>query len=53
MTKLCMFVGMTVFGWIGWWLGAQIGFTTAFVLSGVASMAGIYVGWRIDRDYLH
>ena len=52
MNRLCMFIGMTVFGWIGWWVGAQIGIMTAFFLSGFASMAGIYVGWRINRDYL-
>jgi hypothetical protein len=24
---------------------------TAFVLSGIASMFGVYVGWRINRYY--
>ena len=52
MNKLCMFTGMTVFGWIGWWLGAHVGFVTAFFLSSLASMVGVYVGWRIYRDYL-
>ena len=52
MNKLCIFIGMTVFGWVGWWIGAKIDFMTGFVLSGVGSMAGVYVGWRINRDYL-
>ena len=52
MSKLCIFIGMTVFGWIGWWIGDQIGFVTAVILSGVGSMIGVYVGWRINRDYL-
>jgi hypothetical protein len=52
MKKLCIFLGMIVFGWIGWWIGAKIGLTTAYVLSTLASMAGVYIGWRIYRDYL-
>ena len=51
MTKLCIFLGMTLLGWVGWWLGEFVGFTTAFVLSGVGSMIGVYVGWRIARDH--
>jgi len=51
MNKLCIFLGMTVFGWFGWWVGEKIGFMTAFILSGFASIAGVYVGWRIHRDY--
>ena len=52
MNKLCIFIGMTVLGWIGWWIGNKIGFMTGFVLGGIGSMAGVYVGWRINRDYL-
>jgi hypothetical protein len=52
MKKFCIILGMTVFGWIGWWFGVKIGFTTAYVLSTLAGMAGIYVGWRVCRDYL-
>jgi len=52
MSKLCLFLGMTVFGWLGWWVGEKISFMTAFVLSSFASMAGLYVGWRLHRDYL-
>ena len=50
MNKFCIFAAMTVFGWIGWWLGEKIGCMTAFWFSGVASMLGVYVGWRISRD---
>ena len=52
MSKFCIFVGMTVMGWAGWWLGEKIGFMTAFLLSGVGSMVGVYLGWRLCRDYL-
>jgi hypothetical protein len=52
MNKLCILVGVTIFGWIGWWIGDKLaGFTTAFVLSGIGSIVGVYVGWRINRDY--
>ncbi len=52
MNKLCIIIGMTVLGWVGWWLGAYFGVLTGFVLSGIGSMAGVYLGWRINRDYL-
>jgi len=51
MNKLCIFIGITVFGWVGWWIGSKIGFVTGYVLSGIGSMVGVYVGWRINRDY--
>jgi uncharacterized protein YcfJ len=52
MNRLCIFLGMTVLGWVGWWIGAQFGFMTGFLLSGIGSVVGVYVGWRINRDYL-
>ncbi len=52
MNKLCIFIGITVFSCLGWWLGARIGIMTAFLLSSVGSLVGVYVGWRINRDYL-
>ena len=51
MNKLLIFIGMTVFSWLGWWLGEQFNFLTAFILSGIGSIVGVYVGWRINRDY--
>ena len=53
MNKLCILIGTTVLGWVGWWLGEQLGGEmTAFVVSGIGSIAGVYLGWRIARDYL-
>jgi hypothetical protein len=52
MGKLCIFVGMTVFGWIGWWIGARYGLTTGFVISTIGNIVGVYVGWRIYNEYL-
>ena len=52
MQKICIFVGLMVFSSIGWWLGAYFGIVMAFILSGIGSILGVYVGWRINRDYL-
>lgn len=52
MCKFCIFVGMTALGWLGWWLGAKVGIMTAFFVGGIGCMAGVYLGWRIHRDYL-
>jgi uncharacterized protein YcfJ len=52
MRKLLAFVGATVGGAIGWWLGARVGTMTAFVLSVVGTAAGVYAGARVARDYL-
>ena len=54
MTRLLMFVGMTVGGYIGWWAGDAMGFGLmgAFLVSGVGSLAGIYVAWWVLTNYL-
>jgi len=52
MNKICIFVSLTVFSWLGWWLGAKIGIGTAFIVSSIMSLLGVYVGWRIHRDFL-
>jgi len=51
MNKLWIFLGMTILGWFRWWVGSHVGFMTAYALSGVGSLAGVYIGWRINRDY--
>jgi len=51
MNKLLIMIGMTLFSWIGWWAGEPFGLFTGFLLSGVGSLIGVYVGWRIHRDY--
>jgi hypothetical protein len=45
---------MTVFGYLGWWLGDKFSgdLIIAFIASSIGSMVGVYVGWRINRDYL-
>jgi hypothetical protein len=38
-------------GWLGWWLGEQMGIMAAVILSAVGTGAGIYLAYRIIRDY--
>ncbi len=52
MTKLFIFFGMLFGGWIGGWIGSHIGLWTAFLLSSAGSIIGVYLGWRIARDFL-
>jgi hypothetical protein len=39
-------VGMSVGGWIGWALGAQVSLFTAFILGFVGTGAGLYLTQR-------
>ncbi|MFQ5866276.1 MAG: hypothetical protein ACE5IW_13720 [bacterium] len=53
MSKLCTFVGMAIGGYLGWWIGEQVGsIVTAFLISSIGSLVGVYLGWRMNRDYL-
>lgn len=52
MGKLLSFIGATVLGAVGWWIGGHVGFMTAFMLSVVGTGIGVYVGHRAARDYL-
>ena len=50
--KLLIFVGINVFGAVGWWIGEQFGLTTALVASGIGSILGVFAGWAIARRLL-
>jgi hypothetical protein len=50
--KLCIFVGVNVGGYAGWVLGEPMGMTTAFVVSSLGSLVGVWVGWKVAREYL-
>lgn len=50
--KLCIFVGMSVGSWAGWALGESGGVMTAFLVGGVGSLVGVYLGWRAARALL-
>ena len=51
MTKLFGFIGATVGGYLGWWVGAPAGVMTAFMVSMVGTGAGMYVGRRVASHY--
>jgi len=51
-TRLLGFVGATLGGTIGWYLGAPVGMMTAFVLSIIGTGVGMYLGVKIARQYL-
>ena len=52
--RLLMFVGMTLGGYVGWWAGDYVGLgiMRTFLVSSLGSLAGVYLAWRIMRDYL-
>ncbi|MFZ1936486.1 MAG: hypothetical protein WCB27_15065 [Thermoguttaceae bacterium] len=53
MTRLLMFVGMTVGGYIGWWAGGAIGFGLmgTLMVSTIGSLIGVYVAWKVLANY--
>jgi hypothetical protein len=48
-----MFIGMTVGGYVGWWVGDVLGFGLmgSFVVSSLGSVVGIYVAWKLLVDH--
>ncbi len=52
MKKICMLTSITSCGLLGWWVGKPLGQTSAYWLSFAGNLVGVYVGYRINRDYL-
>ena len=52
MNKVFAFIGASVGGAVGWWLGDRVGLMTAFLLSMVGTGLGMYAGLRLARQYL-
>ena len=54
MTRLLLFMGMTVGGYAGWWAGGSMGFglTGTFLVSSLGSIAGVLGAWWVGREYL-
>lgn len=52
MKKLVLLLSITLFSWLGWILGDGFGLMTAYFTSVAGSLVGVYVGCRINRDYL-
>ena len=55
MHKLCIFAGMTLVGYVAGYLVSGFGMMTEIIVSGIGSMVGVYLGWklarRIERGY--
>ena len=51
MRKLLGFVGATIGGSLGWWLGSPVGLMTSFLISMLGTGVGMYVGFRIAQNY--
>ncbi len=53
MNKLCIFVGMFVVSTAFWYLGEAIGFEFfgCFMLSGLGSVVGVWVGWKVAQRF--
>ncbi len=54
MSRLLVFIGMTAGGYVGWWAGDyfDLELMTTFLVSVLGSAVGVYVAWRIMRNYL-
>lgn len=53
MSRLCIFAGTAVGGYVGWFLGGGFGFEFfgCFLLSGVGSLVGVWAGWKLAQRY--
>ncbi len=51
-TKILSMFGATIFGSLGWWMGAKVGVMTGFFVSMLGTGFGIYAARRLVRDYL-
>ena len=51
MGKLFSFIGATIGSYAGWFIGAKVGFTTAFMVSMVGTGIGIYYGRMLAKNY--
>jgi hypothetical protein len=54
MNRLLIFLGMTVGGYGGWWVGDyfQMGLPVTLVVSSMGSLVGVIAAWKIGRDFL-
>lgn len=51
MNKLCTFGGATIGSYAGWFLGMRWGYGAAFVISGLAALVGVYLGWKVAQRF--
>lgn len=48
MKKFILLLSITIFGWAGWWIGAHIGIMTAYLISFISSLLGVYIGVKVN-----
>ena len=53
MTRLLIFIGMLVGGYVGWWVGdyLDLGLMGIFLVSSLGSAAGVCLGWKVGQGY--
>lgn len=51
MTRLCILVVSAITGYGAWWLAdaAGMGFFGAFMVSGLGSIVGVWLGWKLAQ----
>jgi len=47
--KLCIFAGSTICGYVGWYALDWLGMMAAIIGSGIGSVLGVYLGWKLAR----
>ena len=52
MKKIVLLASITIFSWVGWLLGDRFGIMTAYLLSFAGSLIGVYLGVKVNRNYL-
>lgn len=52
MKKIVLFISISLFGYIGWWLGEYAGLMAAYLVSMVGSLLGVIVAVKFNQRYL-
>lgn len=52
MKKLILLLCVIILSGVGWTLGRHAGMVSAWLLSSLGAVVGVYLGWRIARAYL-
>ena len=52
MKKICLFIAISLFSWLGWKLGASFGIMTAYWLSFIGSLVGVVAGCLVNQRFL-
>lgn len=51
MKTLLILLSTSLLSAIGWHVGAKVGMGTAWLLSSVGLIAGVWVGWKLWREF--